>query len=110
MHPGTAETFGQTLQEAAASGLLVVAAAVGGPLDLVAHGRTGLLFEPTRAGALSACVGHLVGERSVRERMGAAATAAVAERTWPRLTAALLEHCAHARGRMALERHTAGRR
>ena len=92
VHPGTTETFGQTLQEAAASGLPVVAAAVGGPLDLVDHGRTGLLFDPARPGALGACVGHLAGAPEERIAMGGRASEAVAARTWPALTDELVGH------------------
>jgi phosphatidylinositol alpha 1,6-mannosyltransferase len=54
VHSGCHETFGQTIQEAAACGLPVVAPAVGGPVDLVDDGVTGYLVTPGDAGALTA--------------------------------------------------------
>lgn len=99
VHTGTRETFGQTLQEAAATGLPVVAPAVGGPLDLVRHGVTGYLFDPDRPGALSACVGHLVTAPGERAAMGAAGRRMVAARSWSALTTQLVEHYRAARAR-----------
>ncbi|HHU09750.1 MAG TPA: glycosyltransferase family 1 protein [Intrasporangiaceae bacterium] len=99
VHTGTRETFGQTLQEAAASGLPVIAPAAGGPLDLVRPGETGYLFAPDRPGALSACVGALVAEPLQRARMGAAGRRMVADRSWGSLTEDLLEHYRAARAR-----------
>ncbi|MGL5861119.1 MAG: glycosyltransferase, partial [Phycicoccus sp.] len=92
VHPGPRETFGQTLQEAAASGLPVVAPARGGPVDLVEHGRTGLLFDPEQLGELGDCVSVLVGDRGLRERMGAAGRGAVSGRTWPVVVDQLVGH------------------
>ncbi|GGL29499.1 glycosyltransferase family 1 protein [Phycicoccus endophyticus] len=92
VHTGTRETFGQTLQEAHASGLPVVAPARGGPLDLVEHGRTGLLADPDRAGDLADRVRTLVLDPGLRARMGRAGRAAVEGRTWASLTEELLGH------------------
>lgn len=92
VHTGTRETFGQTVQEAAASGLAVVAPGCGGPLDLVEPGRTGLLFDPARPGALRAAVAELVADPARRQVLGAAARAAVEPRSWRSLTDQLLEH------------------
>jgi phosphatidylinositol alpha 1,6-mannosyltransferase len=104
VHTGTRETFGQTLQEAAATGLPVVAPASGGPLDLVDHSRTGLLFDPTidaapgscdnsdTPGSLRSAVAHLAGDRTKCAAMGEAARARVAARSWSSLTDELLGH------------------
>lgn len=97
VHTGTRETFGQTLQEAAATGLPVVAPARGGPLDLVTHGRTGVLYDPDRHGALRDGVDALVGDPALRASMGAQARVAVADRSWGALTEELLAHYAFAR-------------
>lgn len=92
VHTGTRETFGQTLQEAAATGLPVVAPARGGPLDLVDHSRTGLLFEPDEPGSLREAVLHLAGDGAKRRAMGEAARRQVAGRSWAALTDQLLGH------------------
>ncbi|MBT9257602.1 glycosyltransferase family 1 protein [Phycicoccus sp. KQZ13P-1] len=92
VHTGTRETFGQTLQEAHASGLPVVAPARGGPLDLVDDGRTGLLVDPDRPGALAGAVATLVADPALRDRMGRAGRVAVEGRTWAGVTAELVRH------------------
>ena len=66
VHSGPYETFGQTLQEAAASGLPVVAPAAGGPLDLVQDGVTGYLVPPGDAGAFPAAVARLAADPAAR--------------------------------------------
>ena len=100
VHTGTRETFGQTLQEAAAAGLPVVAPARGGPLDLIDHGVTGLLFDPDTPGALRAAVASLSGADQGAERaaMGLAGRARVQERSWPALTEQLIGYYATAMG------------
>ena len=95
VHTGTKETFGQTLQEAMASGLPVVAPAAGGPLDIVKPGVTGLLFDPSTPGALRRSVGSLVADEAMRERMGASAVRKVADRSWAGMTNKLLDYYGH---------------
>ncbi|MBB6629255.1 glycosyltransferase family 1 protein [Nocardioides sp. KIGAM211] len=91
VHPGEAETFCQTVQEAQASGVPVVAPAAGGPLDLVDHGRTGLLYAPRERGALAAAVGSLVDDPGLRDRLATAGCRAVASRTWAHVVGELVE-------------------
>lgn len=83
VHSGPHETFGNTLQEAAASGLPVVAPAAGGPLDLVEDGVTGFLVAPGDAAALAGAISMLAVNPELRAAQGASARAAVLGRTWP---------------------------
>ena len=92
VHSGARETFGQTLQEAAASGLPVVAPAAGGPLDIVSEGTTGFLVPPGAPGPLAEAVSRLVRDPAVRAAMGCAARQKVAGRTWPVLGDELIGH------------------
>ncbi|MFN8076647.1 MAG: glycosyltransferase family 1 protein [Kineosporiaceae bacterium] len=103
VHTGTQETFGQTLQEAMASGVPVVAPASGGPLDLVAHGSTGLLYAPDDDAALADAVRLLSGDAPLRRRMGGQAAAGVRGRGWAPVVEELIgryEQVRH-RGRVA---------
>jgi phosphatidylinositol alpha 1,6-mannosyltransferase len=90
VHPGEHETFCQAVQEAMASGLPVIAPNAGGPRDLVAPYRTGLLLEVDGFEAkLSESVDHLIAER---HRYSVAARRSVLGRTWPAICDQLLGH------------------
>ncbi|MGM1029853.1 MAG: glycosyltransferase family 4 protein [Actinomycetota bacterium] len=91
VHTGTEETFGQTLQEAAASGLPVVAPRAGGPVDLVDHGTTGFLYEPDDASALRAAIELLAADAALRARMGEAGRRRVLPRSWSTVVDQLVE-------------------
>lgn len=94
VHTGTHETFGQTLQEAMASGLPVVAPAAGGPLDIVAEGETGYLYAPADDAGLARAVRALAEDPQMRARMGEAGRRRVLPRSWEALGEQLLEHYA----------------
>jgi phosphatidylinositol alpha 1,6-mannosyltransferase len=92
VHTGAHETFCQTIQEAHASGVAVVAPAAGGPLDLVDHGRTGWLVPPDSPALLRGAVAALVRDPALRVAMGEAGRSAVAGRTWNGVCDQLLDH------------------
>ena len=90
VHPGEHETFCQAVQEAQASGLPVVAPDAGGPRDLVAPYRTGLLLSVSEfESRLGESVDHLLAERP---RYSVAARRSVLGRTWPAICDELLDH------------------
>ncbi|MFF1656377.1 glycosyltransferase family 4 protein [Streptomyces sp. NPDC058255] len=93
-HTGPFETFCQTVQEAMASGVPVVAPAAGGPLDLVSHGRTGLLVPPGEAAAVRDAVWALAADPALRSAYGAAGRAMVEGRTWAAVGDQLIGHYA----------------
>ncbi|MCY7413471.1 MAG: glycosyltransferase family 1 protein [Salinibacterium sp.] len=92
VHTGTEETFGQTVQEAHATGIPVVAPRAGGPIDLVNHGTTGYLFEPDDDSQLRSYVENLVIEPRLRSRMGEAGRRSVLAKSWDALCGQLLAH------------------
>jgi glycosyltransferase involved in cell wall biosynthesis len=70
--PSHREGFGVVCAEAMAHGRPVVAGAVGGLLDLVVDGQTGLLVPPRDAPALRAALERLLADGALRRRLGAA--------------------------------------
>ncbi|PJJ71175.1 phosphatidylinositol alpha 1,6-mannosyltransferase [Diaminobutyricimonas aerilata] len=92
VHTGTEETFGQTLQEAHASGLPVIAPRAGGPIDLVDEGVDGYLVEPGDDRGLRAYVELLSTDTALRARMGEAGRRAVLGRSWESVCDELIGH------------------
>jgi D-inositol-3-phosphate glycosyltransferase len=77
--------------EAMACGVPVVAAMVGGMLETVEHGRTGLLVPARDPGATAAAVRSLLDEPVARRRIGSSASSHAHERFgWPSLADRLL--------------------
>jgi phosphatidylinositol alpha-1,6-mannosyltransferase len=62
--------FGLAFAEAGASGLAVVAGDSGGIRSIVRHRETGLLVDPDRELALATAIAELLGNATLRRRMG----------------------------------------
>ena len=89
--PSRREGFGIVCAEAMAHGRPVVATAVGGLRDLVIDGETGLLVAPRDPAALRAALERLLGDASLRRRLGAAARESARSRLgWEAVTTATL--------------------
>ena len=91
VHTGKHETFCQSIQEALASGVPVVAPNSGGPLDLVKHGWTGYLIDTADSVALNRAINMLIHmqdpvilQQRTRE--------SVIERNWKLINEQLINH------------------
>jgi glycosyltransferase involved in cell wall biosynthesis len=85
--PSHREGFGVACLEAMAHSRPVVASAVGGLLDLVVDGETGIHVPPGDVPALRAALERLLGDRELRLRMGEAGRRRAAERfSWGAVT------------------------
>jgi glycosyltransferase involved in cell wall biosynthesis len=70
--PSLFETYGMSNLEAMACGVPVVSTNVGGPSETVIDGETGFLVPPKDASLIAARVCALLGDDSLREKMGTA--------------------------------------
>jgi glycosyltransferase involved in cell wall biosynthesis len=85
--PSYREGFGVVCAEAMAQGRPVVASAVGGLLDLVSDGVTGIHVPPGDVPALRAALERLLADRELRRRLGEAGRERVRERfSWSAVT------------------------
>lgn len=92
VHPGADETFCQVIQEALCAGVPVIAAASGGPIDLVRHGDNGWLWAGDDPQVLAAQVAEVRDNATERRAVAARTRPSVAGRTWSRVTDQLVAH------------------
>jgi glycosyltransferase involved in cell wall biosynthesis len=71
--PSVFEGLGLSLLEAQACGLACVASRTGGIVDVIEHGKTGLLVTPGQVTELAAALSVLLSDEARRSEMGAAA-------------------------------------
>ncbi len=77
------EGFGIAYLEAGAYGKPVVAGNVGGALDAVAGGETGLLVDPLEPVAIAEAIASLLLDGELAARLGAAGRARAEQHAWP---------------------------
>lgn len=82
---GAGDGFGIVYLEAGVHGLPVIAGCVGGALDAVVDGTTGLLVDPTDHAAVADAISRLLIDRSSGTRMGAAGSERARSFAWPKI-------------------------
>jgi len=72
-----AETFGRVVIEGMASGVPVIATGAGGIVDIIEHGKTGLLVPPRSPEAMADALKYLMSSKEKRQLLAAAALSKV---------------------------------
>jgi phosphatidylinositol alpha-1,6-mannosyltransferase len=99
---GGGEGFGIVYLEAGAHGLPVVAANVGGSVDAVENGRTGLLVSPEDPSAVASALTQLLLDPARARALGAAGAAKARAHTWAHVTRRVETLLLTAAGRLPL--------
>ena len=90
--PSRYEPFGMVILEGMLYGLAIVAADVGGPAEILEHGRTGLLFPPRDVEALGSALQRLLKNPEERKKLGQAAAREVRSKwLWKQLVPPMLD-------------------
>ena len=82
VHYGTEETFGQTIQEAQASGAVVIAPDAGGPKFLIESGVSGYLMDPTKVGCYRQQLLEVMADSELRSKLAEGGRRAVLNKSW----------------------------
>lgn len=92
VHFGAEETFGQTIQEAQASGCAVIAPKSGGPKFLIESGVSGYLIENEDKKGFRNTVGSLLEDNLLRARVAEGGRRSVLDKSWEANNSKLLEY------------------
>jgi len=91
VHFGTEETFGQTIQEAQAAGVAVLAPNAGGPKFLIENGASGYLLDPEMKNAYPDKLTVLLADEELRQRIAEGGRRSVLNKSWQANNAKLFE-------------------
>lgn len=80
--PSTTDTFGNSVLEAQASGVPAVVSDMGGPMEIIRPGETGLITRGRDVASFKDALAALCADAGLRSSMGCAARALTRERTW----------------------------
>ncbi len=89
--PSTTETFGNVIQEAAASGLPAIGAAEGGVRDLIRDGETGYLTRPKDAADFADKMEMMIINNSLRNSFASRALESASKNSWDIVNRTLID-------------------